>query len=335
MFLKSKVSIGILSFEGTPSERTPKTKNKPTNESKKRKGTDQEDTPNPKKPMLNKVDSDLTNLCVTCETKTGDGRGSNFKIASWNVAGIRACIKKSGIEYFKKELPDILCLQEVKCSKVKLPPEVKVEGYHAYWCLGSKEGYAGVGLYSKTKPLNVKNGFDQPEYDSEGRVITAEYDDFYLINTYVPNAGNGLKNLSRRMQWDIDFRKYLKSLDEKKPIILCGDLNVSHQPIDLANPKTNTKTPGFTQEERDGLTALLDQGFVDSFRHLYPDKTGAYTYWTYVGNARSRNVGWRLDYFILSKRFIDNLCDNVIRPEVYGSDHCPIVLYLNIPSLEK
>lgn len=291
---------------------------------------DQADTPNPKKPKLNKTDSDLSSLVLTCSTPTKDGRSANFKITSWNVAGIRACVKKNGMEYIKKEDADIMCLQEIKCSKDKLPPDVNIEGYHTYWCLGTKEGYAGVGVYSKQKALTVKYGLGIQDYDAEGRLITAEYENFYLVVTYVPNAGQGLKNLPRRLQWDEDFRKYLKSLDEKKPIILCGDMNVSHKEIDLANPKTNTKSAGFTVEEREGMTLLLNEGFVDTFRLLYPDVTGAYTYWTYLGNARSRNVGWRLDYFILSERFVENVCDTVIRNEVYGSDHCPIVLYLSV-----
>ncbi|XP_065226891.1 exodeoxyribonuclease [Planococcus citri] len=308
-----------------------KTKNEESNKRKRAKDDDDKtDSKKPKQELLNQVSSDLDSLVVTNTKCTADGKSSNFKIASWNVAGLRAWIKKNGLDYIKKEQADIVCLQETKCSESKLPPEAKVKGYHTYWCSGIKEGYAGVALYSKEKPLNVKYGLGKQEYDSEGRLITAEYEKFYVVAIYVPNAGQGLKNLSKRMQWDIDFRNYLKSLDEKKPVLICGDMNVSHQAIDLANPKTNTKSPGFTQEERDGMTELLEAGFVDSFRNLYPEKTGAYTYWTYFANARKRNVGWRLDYFIVSKRFVDNVCDNVIRSEVYGSDHCPIVLFASV-----
>ncbi|XP_021917390.1 DNA-(apurinic or apyrimidinic site) lyase-like [Zootermopsis nevadensis] len=282
------------------------------------------------KPLLNKTHSDYESLDFSNDKTTSDGERWNLKISSWNVGGLKAWVKKNGIDFLKHENPDVFCLQETKCSESKLPPEVKVGGYHTYWLSGEKDGYAGVGLYTKKEPIKVTYGLGKKEFDTEGRVITAEYENFYLVAAYVPNAGRGLVTLPKRMKWDPDLRTYVKELDAKKPVILCGDMNVSHHPIDLANPKTNTKNAGFTQEERDGLTALLEEGFVDSFRHLYPEKTGAYTYWTYMGNARSRNTGWRLDYFILSQKLIPNLCDNVIRSEVYGSDHCPITLLINI-----
>lgn len=296
----------------------------------------EEEEPLPKKAkagekaLLNKTESNYASIDFSSEAKTKDGKPWNFKISSWNVAGLKAWVKKNGMEYIKREDPDIICLQETKCSEKKLPPESKVEGYHAYWHSGEKEGYAGVAILSKIKPLDVKFGIEKTELDNEGRVITAEYEKFYLVNVYVPNAGQGLKSLPRRLEWDPAFRAYLKSLDEKKPVILCGDLNVAHNEIDLANPKTNTKSAGFTPQEREGMTELLKQGFVDTFRSLYPDKTGAYSFWTYMSNARSRNVGWRLDYFITSERFVPQICDNVIRNEVFGSDHCPITLFANV-----
>nr|XP_018899599.1 PREDICTED: uncharacterized protein LOC109032096 isoform X1 [Bemisia tabaci] len=259
-----------------------------------------------------------------------EGRKWNLKIASWNVAGIRAVLKKNGQDYIKKEDADIVCLQEVKCKEGELPGEGRFKGYHMYWCAGMKPGYAGVALYSKEKPLSVKKGLGKPEHDEEGRVITAEYEKFYVVGTYVPNAGQGLKTLPKRLKWNTDFENYLKELDEKKPVILVGDLNVAHEEIDLANPKTNQKSAGFTKEEREGMTHLLKQGFVDTFRHLYPDKKGAYTYWTYLRNARANNTGWRLDYFVLSERLVPNVCDNVMRSKVMGSDHCPIVLFLHV-----
>lgn len=302
----------------------------------KKRGRGKEDTkePEPKKQKADppaKPDTDISKLDFTkCDNQTADGKTWNFKISSWNVAGLRAWVRKNGVDYIKKELPDIITLQETKCPERKLPPEVKIPGYHTYWISGDKDGYAGVALYSKEKPLNISYGIGNKEFDTDGRLITAEYEKFYLVAAYVPNAGQGLKTLPKRMKWDKEFREYLKKLDSKKPVILAGDLNVAHNEIDLANPKTNTRSAGFTQEERDAMTELLKQGFVDSFRHLYPDKTGAYTYWTYIGNARSRNTGWRLDYFVLSERLVPHLCDNVIRNQMYGSDHCPITLFLNI-----
>ncbi|CAA9998400.1 unnamed protein product, partial [Nesidiocoris tenuis] len=202
--------------------------------------------------------------------------------------------QKNGQDYITKEDPDIICLQETKCPEAKVPADAKIEGYHYYWANSAKDGYAGVALYTKEKPLNVTNGIGNAEHDDEGRVITAEYDKYFLVATYVPNAGQGLKTLPKRMNWDNLFLDYLKSLDAKKPVILCGDLNVAHQEIDLANPKTNKKSAGFTQEERDGMTKMLSEGFVDSFRQLYPDRSQAYTFWTYMSNARAKNTGWKV-----------------------------------------
>uniref|UniRef100_A0A224XSV7 DNA-(apurinic or apyrimidinic site) endonuclease n=1 Tax=Panstrongylus lignarius TaxID=156445 RepID=A0A224XSV7_9HEMI len=307
----------------------PKDKNK---EDAKKRGAKREakDMPETKKQKVDLEKPELSDLNFECNKTTKEGEKWNFKISSWNVAGLRAWLKKSGIDYVLKEDPDILCLQETKCPEKKLPSEAKLSGYHMYCCDSQKDGYAGVALYTKEKPLKVTYGLGMKEHDSEGRAITAEYEKFFLVATYVPNAGQGLKTLPKRMKWDEDFRNYLKDLDSKKPVILCGDLNVAHNPIDLANPKTNTKSAGFTQEERDNMTELLKQGFVDTFRHLYPEVSGAYTYWTFIGNARSRNTGWRLDYFVLSERLLYSLCDNVIRSKVYGSDHCPVTLFLHV-----
>lgn len=212
-----------------------------------------------------------------------------------------------------------------------MPDEVKgIEGYSDYWCSSDKEGYAGVGVYSKKEPLNVKEGIDHDQHDTEGRCLTLEYTDFFLVNVYVPNAGRGLVTLDKRLEWNELFKKYIKDLDNKKPVILCGDMNVAHNEIDLTNPKSNKKNAGFTQEERDGMTDFLADGYVDSFRELYPEETGVYTFWSYMSKARSKNVGWRLDYFILSNRIMENVCDSVVRSQVLGSDHCPITLFINI-----
>ncbi|XP_071552934.1 DNA repair nuclease APEX1-like [Panulirus ornatus] len=265
------------------------------------------------------------------DAETGDGKKWSLKMLSWNVDGLRAWLKKDGLSVFESEDPDIVCLQETKCSESKLPKEAKdVKGYKSYFMSAKTDGYSGVALYSKTEPLSVTYGFDDTKHDEEGRCITAEYEKFYLVTTYVPNAGRKLVTLDKRMDWDPKFRKYLQDLDAKKPVIMCGDLNVAHSEIDLANPKGNKKNAGFTQEERDGFTELLAAGFVDSFRHLYPDKTAQYTFWTYIGNCRAKNVGWRLDYFVLSKRLIPQLCDNVICSSFLGSDHCPIKLLMQI-----
>lgn len=255
----------------------------------------------------------------------------NLKLCSWNVNGVRAWLGKDGMKYLEEEQPDVFAIQETKCSDSKLPPEVKsVAGYHCYFLSGDQEGYSGVGLLSKIKPVDIKYGIGVDKHDKEGRVITAEYEKFYLVAVYVPNAGKKLVRLDYRMEWDKDFRAYLKELETKKPVVLCGDMNVAHQEIDLANPKTNKKNAGFTQEERDGFSALLDSGFVDSFRHLYPDTKGAYTFWTYMMNARAKNVGWRLDYFILSKALESSISDSLIHSKIMGSDHCPVVLLMNV-----
>jgi len=256
---------------------------------------------------------------------------NQLKIASWNIAGFKAIMKKGLLEYITAEDPDIICLQETKIEeelalKHKLP-----EAYHAYFYASkTKKGYSGTGLLSKIKPISVTKGIGLAEHDDEGRCITAEYEKFYLVTTYVPNSGAVLANLGYRVErWDVDFLKYLKKLEETKPVIWCGDLNVAHLEIDLKNPKTNTKTAGFTKEERESFTKLLGSGFVDTFRHFNPTLEGAYTFWSYKAGARAKDVGWRLDYFIVSQSFLPSVASTHIRKHVAGSDHCPIILLVN------
>lgn len=222
-----------------------------------------------------------------------------------------------------------LNFQEIKAGSLKeIPEEFKLPGYHAYWNID--KGAGGVGLLSKVEPIQVVYDIPDTEFSKERRAITAEFEKFFVVSVYVVNSGRGLKTLEKRLEWNTAFDAFVQSLDKQKPVIIAGDMNVSHQEIDLANPKTNKKNAGFTQEERDGFTKLLSLGFVDSFRHFYPELTGSYTFWSYMGGARSKNVGWRLDYFLVSKRFMKNVKDNVIRSTILGSDHCPIVLFLNL-----
>jgi len=270
-------------------------------------------------------------------TKTKDGRDSNLKICSWNVAGLRACLKKAGLDYIKEEDADIVCLQETKVTEKEIPGEVtqldkkvpsilpKKDGYYMYWYEAEKKGYSGVSLWSKTKPVSIKNGMGKEEHDNEGRLITAEFDKYYVVTSYVPNSGKKLVRLDYRRSWNTDLKDYLNKLKEKKPVIFCGDLNVAHQEIDIANPKANKRNSGFTDEERGDMTELLNEGYIDSYRSLYPEKEKMYTFWTYMANARAKNVGWRIDYFILSKSLEEDLCDSIMRTKVMGSDHCPIV----------
>ncbi|XP_008279751.1 DNA repair nuclease APEX1 [Stegastes partitus] len=262
-----------------------------------------------------------------------DGRSSNMKITSWNVDGLRAWVKKNGLDWVREEAPDVLCLQETKCGQKALPADITSmpEYPHKYWAVSDeKEGYSGVGMLCKTEPIKVTYGIGKEEHDKEGRVITAEFPTFYLVTVYVPNSGRGLVRLDYRKTWDEDFRSYLSELDMQKPLVLCGDLNVAHQEIDLKNPKGNKKNAGFTPDEREGFSQLLEAGFVDSFRELYPEQTNAYTFWTYMMNARSKNVGWRLDYFLLSSSLAPGLCDSKIRNKAMGSDHCPITLHVAV-----
>lgn len=249
-----------------------------------------------------------------------------MKLISWNVNGLRACMNKGFKDFMDSVDADIFCVQETKMQREQAT--FVFDGYEEYWNSAEKKGYSGTAVFSKTKPLNVSYGLGIEEHDKEGRVITAEFQDFYLVNVYTPNAQRGLERLDYRMVWEDVFRRYVKELDEKKPVIICGDLNVAHNEIDLKNFKTNVGNAGFTYEERGKMTELLESGFVDSFRYLYPDKTGAYSWWSYMFKAREKNAGWRIDYFIVSKKLADRIEDAVIYPEVMGSDHCPVGLLL-------
>lgn len=278
------------------------------------------------KPKLNKAHT----AYETLDFGLADDKEFNFKISSVNVAGLRAFIEKGGLDFIQYEKPDILCLQETKCTEDKLPDAAKnIKGYHPYW-LCKPGGHAGIAIYSKVMPYNVEYGIGDAEQDEDGRILTAEYEKFFLVCTYVPNAGRKLVTLDKRLRWNKLFEAHVRKLDAQKPVIVAGDMNVAHAEIDLTNPKTNKRNAGFTQEERDGMTDLLKLGFVDTFRHFYPDREKAYTFWSYMGNARAKNVGWRLDYFIASERFLGKVVDNVMRSEVMGSDHCPITLFLKL-----
>ncbi|MEG0292422.1 MAG: exodeoxyribonuclease III [Anaerovoracaceae bacterium] len=247
-----------------------------------------------------------------------------MKLISWNVNGLRACIKKGFMEFLQSENPDIICLQETKMQEGQ--EEIITDGYYQYWDSAEKKGYSGTLILSKTEPISVTKGLGIDEHDHEGRAVTAEYEDFYLVNFYVPNSQDKLKRLDYRMSWEDDARNYLKELEKKKPVILCGDLNVAHKEIDLKNPKANTKNAGFSQEERDKMTELLDAGFIDTFRYFNKDKEGEYSWWSYRFNARANNAGWRIDYFIVSEILKDRLVSAGIMQEVMGSDHCPVTL---------
>ena len=250
-----------------------------------------------------------------------------MKLISWNVNGLRACLNKGFLDFFREADADIFCLQETKMQQGQA--EIPLEGYCEYWNSAIKKGYSGTAVFSKTEPLSVAYGLGIDEHDQEGRVITCEYDDFYLVNVYTPNAQKELARIDYRMRWEDDFRAYLMGLDAKKPVIACGDMNVAHNEIDLKNPKSNRGSAGFSDQERQKMTELLGAGFLDSFRMLYPDKTGAYTWWSYMFNARKNNAGWRIDYFLVSERLRDRVRDSVIHPEVMGSDHCPVGLLLD------
>lgn len=249
-----------------------------------------------------------------------------MKLISWNVNGLRACMNKGFKDFMDNIDADIFCVQETKMLREQAA--FVFEGYEEYWNSAEKKGYSGTAVFSKTKPLSVSYGLGIEEHDKEGRVITTEFQDFYLVNVYTPNAQRGLERLDYRMVWEDVFRSYVKELDEKKPVIICGDLNVAHNEIDLKNFKTNVGNAGFTYEERGKMTELLASGFVDSFRYLYPDKTGAYSWWSYMFKAREKNAGWRIDYFIVSEKLAERIEDAVIYPEVMGSDHCPVGLLL-------
>jgi len=247
-----------------------------------------------------------------------------MKLISWNVNGIRACVSKGFLDYFKDENADIFCIQETKCQEGQIILEL--DGYHQYWHSAVRKGYSGTAVFSKQEPLSVKFGIDNGEEDDEGRVMTLEFENFFLINVYTPNSKRDLARLDYRLVWEDRLRNYIKQLDQIKPIILCGDLNVAHNEIDLKNPKSNLKNSGFTKEEREKMTLLLNEGFTDTFRFLYPDKEGVYTWWSYMNKVRERNIGWRIDYFIISNRIENELKDANIHSDIFGSDHCPVVL---------
>ena len=246
-----------------------------------------------------------------------------MKLISWNVNGLRACVGKGFFDFLAAEQPDMMCLQETKLQPEQAP---QIEGYYEYWNSAEKKGYSGVALFSKTEPQHVTYGLGIDEHDHEGRVITADYGDFYLVTVYTPNSQDELKRLDYRMHWEDDFRAYLQKLDAEKPVIVCGDMNVAHREIDLKNPKTNRRNAGFTDEERSKMTELLGAGFTDTFRHFYPDLEGVYSWWSYRFKAREKNAGWRIDYFLVSDRFIDRVKDARILTDVYGSDHCPVLI---------
>lgn len=251
-----------------------------------------------------------------------------MKLVSWNVNGLRAAIGKGFYDVMAAMDADIFCIQETKMQEGQAP--VEVDGYHQFWNDAQRKGYSGTLVFSKEEPLSVSTGIGIKEHDTEGRVVTLEFDDFYLVNCYTPNSQRGLARLDYRMEWEDDFRQYLLSLEEKKPVILCGDLNVAHEEIDIKNASSNRRNAGFTDEERAKMTQLLESGYIDSFRHLYPDKEDAYSWWSYMGKARERNVGWRIDYFVVSNQLEDAIVEAEIHPDVMGSDHCPVSLTLSI-----
>jgi len=248
------------------------------------------------------------------------------KMISWNVNGLRACVQKGFLEQFDKLNADFFCLQETKMQEGQL--ELELPGYLQYWCYAQKKGYSGTAIFTKHVPLSVSYGLGVPELDTEGRLITLEYPEFYLVTCYTPNAQRGLARIDHRMAWDEAFRAYIARLDEKRPVILCGDLNVAHQEIDLKNPKSNKGSAGFSDEERACFTSLLEHGFTDTFRFLYPEVTGAYSWWSYMFKARQNNAGWRIDYFLVSDRLRDRIVQASIHSDILGSDHCPVSLAL-------
>lgn len=252
--------------------------------------------------------------------------GIKMKLISWNVNGLRACLEKGFMDFFRAADADVFCLQEIKLSEGQL--DLETPGYYQYWNYAEKKGYSGTAMFCRQEPLSVAYGIGVPEHDHEGRVITAQFPDYYVVTVYTPNAQRELTRLSYRMEWEAAFLAYLKKLEEHKPVIFCGDLNVAHKEIDLKNPRTNRHNAGFTDEERGCFTKVLESGFVDTFRHFYPDLENAYSWWSYMAQARARNVGWRIDYFVCSQRLAGQLKDAKIHPQVMGSDHCPVELEL-------
>lgn len=251
-----------------------------------------------------------------------------MKLISWNVNGLRACCDKGFREAFQTLDADFFCLQETKMQEGQL--DLSFEGYTSYWNYAEKKGYSGTAIFTRLKPLNVTYGLGIDVHDYEGRVITLEMDNFYLVTVYTPNSQDGLKRLDYRMTWEDDFRNYLLELDKKKPVLVCGDLNVAHKEIDLKNPKTNRMNAGFTDQEREKFQILLDAGFIDTFRYFYPEQTGIYSWWSYRFKAREKNAGWRIDYFLASRRLADKLESAKIHTEIFGSDHCPVEVTLNV-----
>ena len=251
-----------------------------------------------------------------------------MKFIAWNVNGIRACLKKGFEEYFQEANADIFCIQETKCQEGQV--ELTLPGYHQYWNSAVRKGYSGTAIFAKREPLSVSYGIGIEEHDQEGRVITLEYEDFYFVTVYTPNSQNELARLSYRMDWERDFLEYLTKLEERKPVVWCGDLNVAHQEIDLKNPKTNRKNAGFTDEERACFTKVLESGFIDTFRYFYPDQEGIYSWWSYRFRAREKNAGWRIDYFLVSSSLREKMVDAKIHTQVLGSDHCPVELDITL-----
>lgn len=249
-----------------------------------------------------------------------------MKFISWNVNGIRACVQKGFLDFFKEADADIFCIQETKLQEGQI--ELETPGYYQYWNYAERKGYSGTAVFTKKEPLSVAMGIGIEEHDKEGRVITLEYEDFYFVTVYTPNSQNELARLPYRMRWDEDFLAYLKKQEEKKPVVFCGDLNVAHKEIDLKNPKTNRKNAGFTDEEREKFSKVLEAGFVDTFRYFYPEETGIYSWWSYRFKAREKNAGWRIDYFCVSDCLKDRLIDAKILTDVMGSDHCPVELQI-------
>ena len=248
------------------------------------------------------------------------------KLISWNVNGLRACVKKGFLDYFKDVDADIFCIQESKLQEGQI--DLNLEGYYDYWNYAEKKGYSGTAIFTKEKPLNVTLGLGIEEHDKEGRVITLEFEDFYMITVYTPNSQDKLARIDYRMSWEDAFLNYLKELEKNKPVIVCGDLNVAHKEIDLKNPKTNRNNAGFSDQEREKFSTLLSNGFIDTFRYFYPDKEGAYSWWSYRFNARANNAGWRIDYFLTSNSLKDRLVSADIHNEIFGSDHCPVELVI-------
>ncbi|MBE6185487.1 MAG: exodeoxyribonuclease III [Bacillus sp. (in: Bacteria)] len=251
-----------------------------------------------------------------------------MKLVSWNVNGLRACVRKGFLDFFNEISADIFCVQETKLQEGQI--ELALDGYNQYWNYALKKGYSGTAVFTKKRPLSVRYGVGQHETEDEGRILTLEYEHFYLVNMYTPNSQRDLARLDFRLKWEDEINAYLQELDQIKPVILCGDLNVAHQEIDLRNPKSNLKNSGFTPEERGKMSALLQSGFTDTFRYFYPDKEGAYTWWSYMNKVRERNIGWRIDYFIVSNRLQKNLVQAAIHSDVMGSDHCPVSLDINL-----